>query len=158
MFGSDRDTFLRGRRCEIHGLGIGAFVYYRRVVENHKNQIIDEIIKVARKVGAPDETIVGLEEVKNEIQFSKGVKEVKLAIPQSLLVDGHNPLTLLHTALSKGVHELTDEQCLELAQTVRLVLADLAERISQALSDQAELKNAVARLLDANRGPIRSPI
>ena len=33
LFGQDRETFLKGRQCEVHGLGIGAFTYYRRVVE-----------------------------------------------------------------------------------------------------------------------------
>ena len=36
LFGKDRDIFLKGRRCESQGLGIGAFVYYRRVVESHR--------------------------------------------------------------------------------------------------------------------------
>jgi hypothetical protein len=147
LFGKDRDLFLQGRQCEVHGLGIGSFVYYRRVVENHKNQIMDEIIKVAQKVGASAEMIQALETAKEEIQFSKGVEAVKVAIPQALLVDGHNPLTLLHSALSADVHELTDQQCLQRAHDVRLVLADLAERITQALTDQAELKAAVSRLL-----------
>jgi hypothetical protein len=37
LFGQDRGVFLKGRRCENQGLGIGAFVYYRRVVESHKD-------------------------------------------------------------------------------------------------------------------------
>ena len=37
---------MKGRRCGNLGLGIGAFVYYRRVVENQKSRILDEIIKV----------------------------------------------------------------------------------------------------------------
>src|SRR5271163_2925877 len=49
LFGSDSKVFLKGRQCENHGLGIGAFSYYRRVVENHKDQLFDEIIKVAIK-------------------------------------------------------------------------------------------------------------
>lgn len=32
----DRDIFLKGRRAESQGMGIGAFAYYRRVVENEK--------------------------------------------------------------------------------------------------------------------------
>jgi hypothetical protein len=44
LFGKERDTFLKGRESEIHGLGVGAFTYYRRVVESHKDQIFDEII------------------------------------------------------------------------------------------------------------------
>jgi hypothetical protein len=145
LFGQDREIFLKGRRCENQGLGIGAFVYYRRVVESHKDQILDEVIKVARKV-AP-EHIEALSTAKEENQFLKAIESVKDAIPQALLINGHNPLTLLHSALSEGLHAKTDEQCLELAQAVRVVLAELAERISQVLKDEAELKAAVTRLM-----------
>ena len=54
----------------------------------------------------------------------------KVAIPESLLINGHNPILLLHNALSEGVHAMTDEQCLELASSIRIVLAELSERIS----------------------------
>jgi hypothetical protein len=72
LFGKDREIFLKGRQCENHGLGIGAFGYYRRVVENHKNDILDEIIKVAQKI-AP-EMVKTLDAAKNENQFSKGAR------------------------------------------------------------------------------------
>ena len=49
---------------------------------------------------------------------------IKDGIPESLLVDGHNPLTVLYTALSAGIHGQTDELCLERAASIRLVLAD----------------------------------
>lgn len=42
LLGDQRETFLSGRRCENQGLGIGAFSYYRRVVEHQKDRIIDE--------------------------------------------------------------------------------------------------------------------
>ncbi len=32
------------------------------------------------------------------------------AIPAVLLIDGHNPLTLLHDLLSEGIHELDDDE------------------------------------------------
>ncbi|MET4603279.1 hypothetical protein ABIB90_002757 [Bradyrhizobium sp. JR4.1] len=149
MLGKQRANFLKGRRCENQGLGIGAFAYYRRVVESQKNEILDEMIAVSRKQGALAETIAALEEAKSEIQFSKAVSSVKLGLPDSILINTHNPLTLLHSALSAGVHEHTDERCLELAQAVRLVLVELAERLSQALKNEAELNSAVSRLLKA---------
>ena len=58
LIGPDRELFLKGRRCENQGLGIGAFVYYRRVVEHQKARIFDEIIKVAKKLNAPEQTIM----------------------------------------------------------------------------------------------------
>ena len=38
LIGPDREEFLKGRDCESQGLGIGAYAYYRRVVENQKKQ------------------------------------------------------------------------------------------------------------------------
>jgi hypothetical protein len=155
LIGGDRDIFLKGRRCENQGLGIGAFAYYRRVVENQKSRILDNIIAAAEKTRATPEMITALRSAKDEQQFKKAVEDVKDAIPESLLIDGHNPLTLLHSALSDGLHARTDEECLELAQAIRLVLADLAERISQALKDDRELKEGISRLL--NRGAKDEP-
>jgi hypothetical protein len=151
LFGSDRETFLKGRRCEIQSLGIGAFVYYRRVVENHKSQILSKIIRVAQKLEVPADRLRMLEAAKNEKQFSKAVESAKDEIPQSLLINGQNPLTLLHSALSIGIHEQTDEKCLELAHDVRVVLIELSERLGQALKDEAELDSAVSRLMKARQ-------
>lgn len=147
LVGPDRELFLKGRRCENQGLGIGAFVYYRRVVEGQKNRILDEIIKVSSKLSAPAEALAKLEAAKKESRFTQALSDVKGAVPQTLLINGHNPLLLLHKALSDGLHERTDEYCLEIATSVRVVLAELAERLSQALKDEAELSRALSRLM-----------
>jgi hypothetical protein len=84
---------------------------------------------------------------KKETQFTTAIDAIKHGIPQVLLVDGHNPLTLLHRALSEGIHAQTDEECLELATSIRIVLAELADRMGTALKDHAELNTAVSRLM-----------
>ena len=94
---------------------------------------------------SPD-MVAALEVAKAEQQFSKSLAMVKDTIPQSLLINGQNPMTLLHSALSEGLHAKTDQQCLELAHDVRVVLAELADRIGQALKDEAELNTAISRL------------
>ena len=50
LIGPDRGLFLTGRRAENQGMGIGAFAYYRRVVENQKDRILEEITKVTEKL------------------------------------------------------------------------------------------------------------
>ena len=67
--------------------------------------------------------------------------------PTALRMEGHNPLTLLHSALSEGLHAQSDEACLAIAEDIRVVLTEIAERISQSLREQAELTTAVSRLL-----------
>lgn len=143
----DKDLFIKGRRAESQGLGIGAYAYYRRVVENQRNRLMDEIIKVAERTNAGSEVLATLQAARKETQFNKAVDLIKDGVPASLKIDGHNPLQLLHAAISRGIHELTDQECLEKATTVRLVLTDLAERISQALKEHKELQEGIARLL-----------
>ena len=147
--GAEREAFLKGRRCENQGFGIAAFAYYRRVVENQKTKIIDEILKVAKKLNADPELIVDLEAARQETQFSAAIKRIKHGLPPILLIDGHNPLTLLHSALSEGLHGESDEVCLELATSIRVVLTELMERISTAVKEEAELKSALHRLIKA---------
>jgi hypothetical protein len=150
LVGEDRELFLQGRRAELRGLGIGAFAYYRRVVEEQKSRIIEEIGKVALKIKPSKETEALFAKAEAETQFKTAIDLIKSAIPESLLIDGHNPLTLLHSALSEGLHAQTDEECLELATSIRVVLTELAERISTALKEEATLKSAVSRLLNRN--------
>lgn len=147
LIGPDRDIFLRGYRSETLGLGIGAFAYYRRVVENQKGRLIVAIGKVAKKLGAATPVLELFDAAAKETQFSTAVAMVKDAIPDSLKVEGHNPLTLLHKALSEGMHAQTDAECLELASDIRVVLPELADRIGQALKKKAGLTDSVSRLL-----------
>jgi hypothetical protein len=148
LIGPDRELFLKGRRAENRGLGIGAFAYYRRVVENQKGRIIEEMAKVAKKLGASQADLKQFELAAKEIQFATAIDKINAAIPPTLRIDGHNPLTLLHGALSDGLHERSDEDCLEYAMEIRVVLTELAERMSQALKEEAELKGAVSKLLE----------
>lgn len=153
ILGPEKDYYFKGRRSENQGLGIAAFAYYRRVVENQKNRIFDEIIRTVKKVDSNNTALLAeLEVAKKEIQFTKAVESIKHAIPQALLIDGHNPLTLLHAALSDGLHARTDEECLEIATSLRVVLTDLAKRMADTLKDTAELKTAVSRILQRNGG------
>lgn len=148
ILGNEKDYYFKGRRAENQGLGIAAFAYYRRVVENQKNKIFSEIIKTVEKVDPTNTSLLDeLGNAKTETQFTKAVDLVRHGIPQALLINGHNPLTLLHSALSEGLHADTDEECLEIATSIRVVLTDLVERMANAVNDTLELKSAVSRLL-----------
>jgi len=156
LIGPDKDNFLKGRKCENQGLGIGSYAYYRRVIEMQKNRIIDQIIKICEQYEHFDkdsELVKQLESAKSETQFSKAIDMIKQNLPSSLLIDGHNPLKLLHKALSKGIHELDDEECLRRANSIRIVLTELCHRMSELLKDNKDLKNAIDSLLKPEQEP-----
>jgi hypothetical protein len=128
LLGSEKDYFFKGRRCETQGLGIGAFGYYRRIIEERRNNIFDQIIRVSETLNADQKLIEDLKSAKKETQFSKAIEKIKHAIPQALRISGHNPLVLLHSALSEGLHAKTDDECLFLARDIRVVLTELVEK------------------------------
>ncbi len=145
--GDDAGIFLQGRQCENQGQGIGAFAYYRRVVENQKGRLIKEIIKVAEREQSPSEMIEELTAAASERQFSKAIGLIKHGIPKSLLLKNHNPLTLLHDALSEGLHAESDDTCLKMAGAIRVILVQMADRLSELLRDDAQVNAAVTMLL-----------
>jgi hypothetical protein len=152
------DYFQKGRRAENQGLGIGAFGYYRRVIENQKNRIFDELIKAATKLNAKPETLVELSDAKEERQFTKALESVKGGLPDTFLIQGQNPLGLLHDALSEGLHAQSDEECLQAATDVRVVMTELAERLSDVLKSKAEVESAVSRLAAKRSARATEPI
>ncbi len=146
LAGSDRHLWTKGRRCENQGLGIAAFSYYRRVIENQKAALFDRILQVARVVDPSPAFANNIVAAKREIQFAKAIEMLGTGFPQSLLVNGHNPLKLIHSSLSDGLHAASDEQCLTVATGIRLVMSRLTELMSSVLSDDEQLRKAVNAL------------
>ena len=150
LVGQDRELFLRGRRAQHQGLGLGALVYYRRVVEHQWKRMIGEILRVAEGLDLPTEQIEALQAAQSKKEFSRAVRLAKDAIPQSLLINGHhNPLNLLHSTMSENIHEGSEERCLELAEGIRAVFFDLSARVNLAVQDRTELRKSLSQLLTA---------
>lgn len=155
--GPGRNLFLKGRRCENQGLGVGAFSYYRRVIEDQKDRLFDQIIKITEIVEPGSPLLAELVAAKGETQFTKSVDAIKTALPQTLLINGSNPLTLLHSALSEGLHAKTDEECLEIASMIRTVLTEFSKKVAAAISENKELVEAVTKLNQMQSQKTKSP-
>ena len=151
VIGEDnREAFLQARRAIGRGLGIGAYAYYRRIVENTKFDLVDSILKVAKATNAASTQIELLERAQSERQFSKAIELLGdvSAIPAVLLIDGQNPLTLLHDLLSEGIHQLADRECLQRAQEAEVILCDIADRMQIALTEKKAVKAALSSIMN----------
>ena len=111
--------------------------YYRRVVEDSRDRLIHQMKNAAGKLGAHEDDLALFDQALKEKRFTESIKTIKAAIPAELLINGHNPLTLLHDRVSEGLHGRSDEECLHLAASVRVVLLDLSRRIESALERPA---------------------
>jgi hypothetical protein len=144
---TDLELYRKGLRTEREGHGIGAAAYFRRVVDNQWRALVKKLRDAAEKLGTPPEKLKVFQEALAQSQFSAAVDMLKDAIPAKLLIlDGRNPLTLLYKPLSVQIHELTDEQCLQQAADIRVILNETFDNISRVLKDDETLKAAVTRL------------
>lgn len=144
---TDLELYRKGLRTEREGQGIGAAAYFRRVVDNQWRTLVKKLRDAAEKLGTPLEKLKVFEEALAQPQFSTAVDMLKDAVPEKLLIlDGRNPLTLLYRPLSVQIHNLSDEQCLQQAADIRVVLNETFDNISRVLRDDETLKAAVSRL------------
>ena len=149
---SDLELYRKGVRAEAQGLGIGAATYFRRIVDEQWKRLVKEIRQAAEQLGASDLSVY--DRALQEARFSKAVKMLKDKIPEKLLIlDGENPLTLLYQPLSQQLHGLTDEECLQQAADIRLLLTALLENIADVLRAQDELREAATRLKNLKSQP-----
>jgi hypothetical protein len=146
---SNREHFLQARRAIARGLGIGAYAYYRRIVENTKFDLVGSVLEVAQATNASPQQIELLKKAQSEKQFSKAIEMLRdvSAIPAVLLIDGQNPLVWLHDALSEGIHKLSDRECLERAREAEVIVCEIADRMQMAVTEQKAVKDALSSMM-----------
>lgn len=59
---------------------------------------------------------------------------------------GDNPLQLLYNQTSEGLHSLTEEECLNRANSIATLLDFTIKKINEEKSEILEVKNAVKHL------------
>ncbi|MDZ7680350.1 MAG: hypothetical protein U5J63_01245 [Fodinibius sp.] len=93
--------YKKGLICESQGYGIGAFSYYRRIVEDI-DDLLDEISSLL-KGEELDKYQEALQKTKKTNVTQDKIELVKDLLPQILRPDNMNPLSTLHSTLSEGL-------------------------------------------------------
>ena len=111
-------NYKKGKTCESQSYGIGAFAYYRRIVED----IIGELLEAIKDLIFGEELEKyqeALEKVRKTKNTADKIALVKDTLPPILKTEQFNPLKTIHSVLSKGLHGKTDEECLDDAELIR---------------------------------------
>jgi len=135
--GDYAELYKKGLVCESQSYGIGAYAYFRRITEN----IIEELLTSISALIDEEEKEKyqqALKRVKKTRVTEEKIELVQDLLPTSLQPSGINPLKSLHSALSDGMHNRTDEECLELADTIKTIMVYLLEEI-RSRGDKAKL-------------------
>lgn len=114
-----------------HGVGIGSFVYLRRIFE----RIINERFNSLKKSEGWDEADF------NKLRMDKKVKHLEGHIPDFLVEN-----LKIYSILSKGIHELSEEECLNLFEPLKLSLKMILED-DKKKQDDDELRKKTSKAI-----------
>ncbi|RYZ89292.1 MAG: short-chain dehydrogenase [Proteobacteria bacterium] len=116
-----------------HGVGIGSFVYLRRIFEHLINQAK---VKASSEAGW------------NEDDYQKARMDDKIAILKNFLPAFLVKNRSLYGVLSKGVHELTEQECLDIFPAVKLAIELILDEEIKKKEEEEKVKHAEKLLSD----------
>jgi hypothetical protein len=114
------------------GHGIGAVGYFRRVLENKINALLDLIEEAARNAKVAGQHLAEIEAVKKSHRVEDKIDIASKILPAHLKPGGHNPLDKLYGPLSAGLHGESDEECLTIFSEARFVFEYLFKNLTES--------------------------
>lgn len=110
-----------------HGIGIGAFVYLRRIFEN----LIEEAHKLEMASSGWNEEL-----------YQKGRMDDKISLLKHALPEFLVENKALYSILSKGIHELTEPECLSAFPITRLGIELILDEKLEKLERDRKIQEA----------------
>ena len=149
--GKHSGTFRKGLVCESQGYGVGAFAYYRRITEEIIDELLDSITDLI-DVENREKYLEALEQTKKTRVTQEKIELIKDLLPSILKPNGANPLGILHSELSAGLHAESDEECLENASHIKDILTFLINQVIQSKEAAKNFTSGMKSLLDKKSG------
>lgn len=114
ILGKQYREFSRAIGLFANGIGIGSYVYLRRIIES---LVFDKFAQISTDLSISEDAFY-------KLHFDEKIDALSASLPD-LLVSNKN----LYGIVSKGVHELSEEECLEMFPCIRtgieLILDDI---------------------------------
>ena len=142
----DLENYEKAVVCLSHEYGVAAFAYFRRIVENNINKLLDLVQEDTQSSSANTEVASALVELKKDPPMSKKIKIANYALPEHLNPDGLNPLGRLYQVLSEGVHNFSEEECLNKAKITSECLVYLVSELASRKKHRTQFKSVIEGL------------
>jgi hypothetical protein len=127
--------FSKGIGLMAHGIGVGSFVYLRRIFEF----LIEEAHSKAVKNSTLDENIYQL------ARMDEKIKILSVFLPD-FLVENRS----LYGILSKGIHELSENECLHFFETVKVGIELILDEKLEKFEKDKKLERVRAMISDTH--------
>lgn len=144
----DKINYKRALTCLSISYGIGAFAYFRRVIENEIKRIIKDISEL--EFEGVEFVKRALQTYEKDNQMSKLIDVINKYLPKSLQELGDNPIRLLYEQLSGGIHEFTDKECVDKSLSIDTLINYVIKKINEEKYQINDVKNAMKNLRQNN--------
>ena len=116
--------FKRGLTCLAQGYGLGALVYFRRVVEDSARGLVMLLAELAEVEEGPEgkKEAAGLKRTAQGKDTEAILGKAKALLPEHMRVRGENPLQAAYDIASVDLHRRTEEEALADSISVRATL------------------------------------
>ena len=141
--------YRKGLQCRNSGFGLAAVGYFRRVVEDKTNELIEVATKLAESHSVDVDTVTRMRAAANSTEYTRYEDKLKIAatvFPDSLKVDNMNPLKVLFGLVSKGIHSLSEAECIEIADETTDVFDFIFTNLRAQVEDRKAFANKVKKL------------
>ena len=128
--------FVRAIGLVTHGVGIGSFVYLRRIFE--------DLIQEAHQIASKDKAW-------NEEEYNKARVSEKIELLEDHLPDFLVENKGLYGIMSKGIHELSEKECLAYFDTVKLGIESILDEKLEVLQKEKRKKEAADKIEELKR-------
>jgi len=140
------DLYKRGLICRNQGFGLGAVVYFRRVVENTINSMLDSLAEYCKNDAQYEQILRDIEAVKIGKKTAEKLKLAAKLIPSSLKPGDGNPFDLLYQLLSESIHSQSEDEALNRADEIQQVFVYVFGQLKVGVKERKKYLEAISVL------------
>lgn len=149
--GDSADFYRKALTCRNEGFGLAAVAYFRRVVEDKTNELIDVVADAAEAHSVAAAEVAKIRNAKKERTYEDKLKVAAHAIPEVLKPHGANPFQAMYDILSVGIHTESEEECLQIADDTREIFDYLFDRLRTEIAERTAFVSKV-KAIASKRG------
>lgn len=139
----DIDNYKKALICLSQNYGMGAFAYLRRIVQNEIETIVVDLSKIDRPESEKIRDLISA--YKKDHQMEKLISGIGPYMPSSFKGFGENPIKYLYNQLSGGIHDFTESECAEKADSINTVLTFVIKRLNDENSELKKVRDALKK-------------
>jgi hypothetical protein len=135
--------------CRNNGFGLAAATYMRRVVEDKTNDLIELAAQVAESHQLEATKIATIRQASDSTRYTRFEDKLHYAstvFPNALLVGNYNPLATLYGLVSKGIHGLSEAECIQIADNTVAIFEYVFSKLRAEMTDRNDFVERMKRL------------